>query len=835
MKNEIRKISERAARAVINTSGFAASLGRLAVTVFMVICASSAAWAQQGLPLKSCPPQTGQFYICQNDIVVADATAGTIASSWTGTTGALFLIDPKTGVQTLISQGGLLQQTVGVVVADDGALVATDRITGVIRVDPKDGSQSYIYQANPMLNDFFGITKDSGGNFIVTDTGWDPTTPYPTSANKRNLNTQGRVLRIDKTTHVATPLWQAAPLANPFGVALDPNDFSIIVSDMNAYNKQGGIFRISSGLNPTVTVVWGPSGNGQQVTQTSPYNCPLGITVLGGTGDIVATVFNFINSYGCAQPRPGSGNTGNIFRVDLTHNVQVPFVNIANFDWLQFPFGITQEASQNVIFVDEGNVGVYRLDLSGNLVPCQSCASATWDSGLVLSGGFPAGTRPDVPNSLASPVGISYAISQPPPAVGIAPQTATATSLTSAPNPSVYNVAVSLTATVTASPASAAVNEGTVTFYEGSTQLCLSPVVSGMANCSPGTPLSVGTHSITASYVDGSTGNFGSSSSTAVSQVVNRRATTSTVTFSSNPTALYTPVTVTVTVADSDAGTPVAPTGTVTITSGESSDGSTTCSLTPGTSSSSCSWTFTPVVPNGRFITASYGGDTKHFPSDDKTQTSATLMVTADQLSQQVCLSAPFNGTAIAGGNTIWFNSVFQALGKDITLLTHITFYNQTIQIGSGTSIAIPDVSITFDPSASSPVSNFNATTNTWQTTFPTTDLKGEYWLGGTNYTVPAAGLPGGTKPVAWCGTFSSDRNVKIAWEWGAAVYKTFNTDLNALGVKPVDDKNASQYKNSDRAGTPENYKSSLIAGARGNGGANFTGSYTKDDPTKIQ
>jgi len=42
--------------------------------------------------------------------------------------------------------------------------------------------------------------------------------------------------------------------------------------------------------------------------------------------------------------------------------------------------------------------------------------------------------------------------------------------------------------------------------------------------------------------------------------------------------------------------------------------------------------------------------------------------------------------------------------------------------------------------------------------------------------------------------------------------------------VKPVDDKRASVYKNSDPAGTPENYKMFLTGGARGAGGNNYTG-----------
>ena len=45
--------------------------------------------------------------------------------------------------------------------------------------------------------------------------------------------------------------------------------------------------------------------------------------------------------------------------------------------------------------------------------------------------------------------------------------------------------------------------------------------------------------------------------------------------------------------------------------------------------------------------------------------------------------------------------------------------------------------------------------------------------------------------------------------------------------VKPVDSNSASQYHNSDHAGTPENFKSFVTGGARGGGGSNFTGSYS--------
>jgi hypothetical protein len=65
-----------------------------------------------------------------------------------------------------------------------------------------------------------------------------------------------------------------------------------------------------------------------------------------------------------------------------------------------------------------------------------------------------------------------------------------------------------------------------------------------------------------------------------------------------------------------------------------------------------------------------------------------------------VCLDAPFNGTPIPAGSTVWFNAVFQTTGQKITKLTHLTFYNQSIQIGSDTPMHVPDGVITFDPSA---------------------------------------------------------------------------------------------------------------------------------------
>jgi hypothetical protein len=100
-------------------------------------------------------------------------------------------------------------------------------------------------------------------------------------------------------------------------------------------------------------------------------------------------------------------------------------------------------------------------------------------------------------------------------------------------------------------------------------------------------------------------------------------------------------------------------------------------------------------------------------------------------------------------------------------------------------------------------------------------------FLSGLSFPVPL-NLPGGIKNVTWSGTISVNTpGVSVNWQWAAANYPTFSAAYNALGVKPVDDNKASQYKNSDHAGTPENFKQFVVGGGTGGGGSNYTGSYS--------
>ena len=135
---------------------------------------------------------------------------------------------------------------------------------------------------------------------------------------------------------------------------------------------------------------------------------------------------------------------------------------------------------------------------------------------------------------------------------------ATTTALSSSANASVFGQSVTFTATVTATSPGVGTPTGTVTFKDGLTTLGTGTLRGGVVTFTTST-LSVATHSITA--VNGGSTDDVSSTSTAVSQVVNQVATT-TALKSSNLSAAAGTVTYTATVADVAPGTGM-PTGTV--------------------------------------------------------------------------------------------------------------------------------------------------------------------------------------------------------------------------------------------------------------------------------
>ena len=193
-------------------------------------------------------------------------------------------------------------------------------------------------------------------------------------------------------------------------------------------------------------------------------------------------------------------------------------------------------------------------------------------------------------------------------------------------------------------------------------------------------------------------------------------------------------------------------------------------------------------------------------------------------------ITSNFNGTNIAAGNTIWFNSVLKVSGLGSQPVT-IMVVDATIQFtanGVPYNLSVPNTQITFDPNATTATAAF--INSMWVVTTPP-NTSGNDFLSGLAFTVPSGGLPGGISPVTWSGYFRTDTpGITLQWQWAAAVYSSFSSDYTTLGVKAVDDNHLPPYQNSDHAGTPESFTQYVIGGARGGGGSNFTGSYSGTD-----
>ena len=177
---------------------------------------------------------------------------------------------------------------------------------------------------------------------------------------------------------------------------------------------------------------------------------------------------------------------------------------------------------------------------------------------------------------------------------------ASTTTISSSVNPSVYHQAVTFTTTV--SPKTAT---GTVTFTIDGGSPRVVTLEKGQASFSTN-KLSVGTHTITATY-------FGNaqftSSSASLTQTVNKASSTTNLSSNKNPSTFGQPVTFKATVSPSDA------TGTVTF-----KDGATT--LGTSTLSDGVATLTTKTLSVGTHqITAKYSGDSHYLSSTSPTLT----------------------------------------------------------------------------------------------------------------------------------------------------------------------------------------------------------------------
>jgi hypothetical protein len=176
-------------------------------------------------------------------------------------------------------------------------------------------------------------------------------------------------------------------------------------------------------------------------------------------------------------------------------------------------------------------------------------------------------------------------------------QAGSTTTLASSKNPSSFHLSITLTATVKSS--TSGTPSGTVTFKDGTVTLGPGTLNSSGVATLKTTALSVGSHSLTAVY--GGNANFSGSTSTALTQIVNKTSTTAKLVSSKNPSTFGQSVTLTATISSTTSGTP---TGVVTL-----KDSMTTLATVGLDSSGRAALVISTLSKGSHSITAVYGGD----------------------------------------------------------------------------------------------------------------------------------------------------------------------------------------------------------------------------------
>ena len=176
-----------------------------------------------------------------------------------------------------------------------------------------------------------------------------------------------------------------------------------------------------------------------------------------------------------------------------------------------------------------------------------------------------------------------------------------ATALTATPNPAVVGRPVVLTATVSLVIPGVPAPTGTVTFFDGPTELDTRPLSPAHQATLTTSGLAVGAHAVTATYNGDS--NVASSLSNAVTETISKGNTTTTLTSSANPASVGQTLTLTATV---NVVAPAAglPTGIVTFMEGATPLGTATLSDTR-----QATLTIGGFALGAHSLTAIYGGD----------------------------------------------------------------------------------------------------------------------------------------------------------------------------------------------------------------------------------
>lgn len=460
---------------------------------------------------------------------------------------------------------------------------------------------------------------------------------YNGDANFININFPSFLQTVNKAP-TATALIEYAPTPSVYGQSVT---FNAIVS--------------ANALSPTGSVTF---RNGATILGTTPLNG-------SDTASIEVTTLNF-----------GSNSVTATYNGDLNFDVSTSAPVIQTVTQSPSVTTVTSISPSPSNFGDfiSFNVAVTAAN-PGSGTPTGT-VTAYYGSAVIGTGTLTSGTTSFTTPTL--PTGVQTIILQYSGDTNFtaSQQTATqtviaassTTTLSSSVNPSVFGQAVTFTAAVNSTGGTAT---GTVSFLDGTTTLGTSTLNSNGAASITLSTLSLGTHSITAVY-SGAPNITGSTSST-LSQVINKASTTTAVTSSLNPSFFGQPVTFNATVSATSPGVGI-PTGTVVFRNAATVLGTVTLN-----SLGQASLTLSNLAVGTALITATYSSDTNFNAS-----TSPAISQIVNKSATITTVTSTPNPVAL-GSNVVFTATVAPInTGSGVPTGTVQAFYGSTL-VGTGT------------------------------------------------------------------------------------------------------------------------------------------------------
>ena len=684
--------------------------------------------------------------------------------------GAIFRVDPNSGVATLLASGGYINGPNGAAFVN-GYLYVTDG-------GPGDGSVHNIVRINSqghqtLITD--GPSSIGGGtnsSYFVVPTGMVPgpgdTVYLADEPGGYEGPLSGALWQINLDTGQQTQISSGGFFNHPVDVAVDASGNVIIANTGTDANQVGGsLFKV----NPFTKIQTGI------VDTFGPYS-GTDSTEVGENGTIfVGAIADGPKFGGVLAVNPLTGNFSSLTSgqdlslVEGMRTYHRPSVQAA-------PTSTTVTSSlnpavfgQSVIFqatvtpsggsgIPTGSVSFFDGATFLNTVALNSAGTASFTTSTLTAGSHSiTASYSGDSNFLPSP---SNTVNQ------TINQAATNTTLTSSSFPSsVFGQQVTFTATVNSST-----GVGTPT---GSVQFQIdngSPITVGLTNTGTATysssSLTAGTHLVAATYPGDS--NF-LNSGASLTQTVKQALTTTALTATPNPSQTGTPVTFTATISVQSPGTTAAafPTSTVTLFDATTKTTLDTEPVSTNSGTTTATFSISSLTAGTHNLIATYNGDTNFAVSTSSTwtqtvtnpliHTSTTLSSSSNNPSvfgQSVTFTAmvaPNSGSGTPTGSVEFVidngSPVTISLnGSDIA-----TYTSSAMSVGQHANMASYTGDTTFAGSSSTALTQTvnQANTNTTLTSSPTQPVFGQAvtFTAVVSVTPPATGTPTGSVQFA--------------------------------------------------------------------------------------